>query len=263
MTKGLFDMSGKVTLVTGGNSGLGLGFAHALARQGGDLVIWGRRAGKNAEAAESLRQHGHRVLAQEVDVADEARVCSAMAEAVADMGRLDCVIANAGVNVARTDFHKLDSRTYHDLLAINQHGAFYTLREGAKHMVARAEAGDPGGSLIIDGSASVINGVPGIETYAAAKGALMTMMKSIAVGYGRYGVRANMICPGYMDTDLPGRDPAVVAFNAERMRNRSPIPRPGLPADLDGIIVYLASDASAYHTGDVMVIDGGLTAALW
>lgn len=257
----LFDLTGKVGLVTGGNQGLGLGYASGMAKCGADVVLWGRRAAKNEEAAAELRAHGVRVLAQEVDVSDEQQVVDAMSEAVHEMGRIDCVVANAGVNSHPDSFHEMTSEMYHDLLAVSQHGAFYTLREGVKHMKERADDGDPGGSVIACGSLMAIRGASRLEHYAAAKGALLSMVRGIAVEYGRYGVRANMVAPGYFETELT-RSSHVDPAKGRKLGARYPIPRVGNPADLEGITAYLMSDASAYHTGDLIVIDGGLSVGL-
>jgi NAD(P)-dependent dehydrogenase (short-subunit alcohol dehydrogenase family) len=262
MRTNAFDLTGRVGLVTGANSGLGLGFARGIVNAGGDVVIWGRRADKNEEAAEMLRSYGGRVFTQAVDVADEAQVRAAMEAAVAEMGRIDCVVANAGISSRGPAFHEMPAEMYHELLAINQHGAVYTLQAALSHMVQRAEAGDPGGSLIICGSLSVFKGIPRLEHYAAAKGALASVMRGIAAEYGRYGVRAIMIAPGWFESGLQGRPQEVLDRMEETMRTRNPIPRAGYPADLEGVIVYLMSDASAYHTGDLMVIDGGASIVL-
>jgi NAD(P)-dependent dehydrogenase (short-subunit alcohol dehydrogenase family) len=252
-----------VALVTGANSGLGLAWAHALAAAGADLVIWGRRPERNAEAAAQLREHGGRVAAHAIDVADETQVVQGMRDAVAEMGRVDCVIANAGISSHPPSFHEMTTAEYHRLLDINLHGSVYTLREAARHMVGRAESGDPGGSLITCGSLTVVAGVPGIEHYSAAKGALMAITRSMAVEYGRYGIRANMILPGRIESALGADDPSP---DRERRRSvmaqRNPIPRMGTPEDCAGIAVYLASDASAYHTGDMLTVDGGLSITL-
>jgi NAD(P)-dependent dehydrogenase (short-subunit alcohol dehydrogenase family) len=252
-----------VALVTGANSGLGLAWADALAAAGADVVIWGRRPDRNAAAAEQLREHGGRVAAHAVDVADEAQVVDGMRNAVAEMGRLDCVIANAGISTHPSSFHEMPTAEYHRLLDVNLHGSVYTLREAARHMVARAEAGDPGGSLITCGSLTVVAGVPQIEHYAAAKGALMAITRSMAVEYGRYGIRANMILPGRIESALGGDHPSPDrARRRSVMAQRNPIPRMGTPEDCAGIAVYLASDASAYHTGDMLTVDGGLSITL-
>jgi NAD(P)-dependent dehydrogenase (short-subunit alcohol dehydrogenase family) len=248
-----FDLSGKVALVTGANNGLGLGFATGIAKAGGDLIIWGRRPERNARAAEALRGHGVRVLAQDVDVSDEQRVDEAMAEAVTVFGRLDCVVVNAGIQSRQPSFAEMSTADYHELLAINLHGAIYTLRAAVRHMLERGE----GGSLILCGSLTVVAGVPRIQHYTAAKGALAAVMRSIAVEYGPHGIRANMVLPGRIATDLGGG-----TTGDQRRFSVIPIPRTGTPADCEGIIVYLMSDASAYHTGDTITVDGGLSVAL-
>jgi NAD(P)-dependent dehydrogenase (short-subunit alcohol dehydrogenase family) len=256
-----FDLSGKAILVTGGNSGLGLGWANALAQAGADVVIWGRRADANAEAKRELERHGRRVLAQTVDVSDEEQVVGAVAEAVKSLGQLDGAIANAGINTHPPSFTDLDSELWHGLLDINLHGSYFTLREVVRHMVARAEAGNPGGSLVTCGSLSVTNGVPRIEHYSAAKGALAAMTKSLAVELGVHGIRANMVLPGRIATGLGGTSPDEKRARTERAA-AIPIPRLGTPEDCAGIVVYLMSEAASYHTGDLITVDGGLSIRL-
>lgn len=259
MSKGLVDCTGKVALVTGGNSGLGLGFAMGVARSGGNVAIWARNAEKNAKAKEALLAAGAaRVEAYQVDVTSEERIVSGYAELLSDFGRLDAVFANSGRTSNSRSFLDLDSQEWHDLLAVNMHGAFYTLREGARHMVARAEAGEPGGSLIFCGSLSIFHGVPGIENYAAAKGALAAVIRGLAVEFGKYEIRANTIAPGYIKTGfMEGTDPEIQAGIDAHFSSKTPIPRPGTPEDFEGIAAYLCSDASRFHTGDTIVIDGG------
>jgi NAD(P)-dependent dehydrogenase (short-subunit alcohol dehydrogenase family) len=257
-----FDLHGKVCLVTGGNRGLGLGFATGIAKAGGDVVIWARDKARNAVAVDLLRQYGGGVLAQSVDVSDRSQVQAATAAALDATGRIDGVVVCAGMNTRPAAFHTMPVTTYHELLNVNLHGATYTLQSALAHMVERAEAGDSGGSVVTCGSLTVARGVSRLEHYAAAKGALASMTYALAVDYGRYGIRANMVAPGYFESELGGRDQDVVTMRAEQMRTRNPIPRAGTPADVEGIIVYLMSDASAYHTGDVIVIDGGMSVVL-
>jgi NAD(P)-dependent dehydrogenase (short-subunit alcohol dehydrogenase family) len=253
----LFDLSGKVGLVTGANSGLGLGFASGMARCGADVVIWGRREDKNAEAAEQLRKLGaRRVRTDAVDVSREAEVVEGIANAIREMGRLDCVVANAGF-ADMVPFHELDTARYDALLAVNQHGVFFTLREAVKHMKARADAGDPGGSLILCGSLSIFLGVPRLAHYAAAKGAAAAMIRSIAAEYGRDGIRANIVAAGTFYTGFLAGVPEDSIPITQALRERNPIPGWGYPQDLEGITAYLMSDSSRFHTGDLIVIDGG------
>ncbi len=262
--RGLFDLSGKAALVTGGNSGLGLGFARGLAKQGADVMLWGRSPEKNTAAVASLSAYGGRVEARSVDVVSEDAVKAGMAEAVDVFGRLDCVIANAGISNGSPSFVELESSIYHELLATNQHGAFYTLREAARHMVARAEAGDPGGSLIICGSLTVFRGTPGRIHYGAAKGAMASMMVGMAADLGKYGIRANMIAPGYIKTDLGrSRPQGEISATDQIFTERAPLRRVGRPEDFEAIAAYLASDASSFHSGDIIVIDGGWMANIY
>ena len=138
------------------------------------------------------------MLAQQVDVSDEARVVEAMAEAVEEMGRVDGVIANAGMMTQRGQLPRHDHRgSGIACLAVNQHGAFVTVREGARHMKRRFDAGDPGGSLLFCASLSALTGSPGMQHYNASKGAMVAMSRGIAVEAGRYGIRCNVVCPGY------------------------------------------------------------------
>jgi NAD(P)-dependent dehydrogenase (short-subunit alcohol dehydrogenase family) len=254
---GLFDLTGKVVLATGANSGIGLGFLQGCAKHGADVVVWGRRPEKNAEAVRALRALGApRAHAESVDVAEEAAVEAAFAATLRAMGRVDCVFANAGFHQRAESFPDLSSEMYHELLAVNLHGAFYTLRTAARHMRERARNGDPGGSIVACGSLSMFHGLVGMEHYAAAKGALSAMIKGLAVEMGPYGVRANMLAPGFIVTAIGEGDARVRAIT-ERFAAITPIGRAGEISDIEGPAVYLASDASRFHTGDILVVDGG------
>ena len=260
MPENLFDLSGRVALVTGANSGLGFGFARGLARAGSDIVIWGRRADKNAEAAETLRGYGVRVFTDCVDVSDEAAIVAGFGRALEAMDRVDTVVANAGI-ATQVPFTDMDIARYRKLIDVNLDGAVFTLREGARHMKARAEAGDPGGSLIVCGSGSIFQGVPTMAHYGIAKGALNALAKALAAELGPIGVRCNVIAPGFIETEMTFADPEQGRMIAEMVSARTPLGRAGKPADLEGAVVYLASDMSAYHTGDTLVVDGGKMSA--
>jgi NAD(P)-dependent dehydrogenase (short-subunit alcohol dehydrogenase family) len=246
-----------VALVTGGNGGIGFGMVEALAQAGADVVIWGSNGNKNTAAAEALKDSGVRVLTQVVDVADETAVREGMAEAVRQMGRIDTVVANAGIGGGASSFADFPTETYRRVLAVNLDGVFFTFREACKHMVARADGGDKaGGSLVVISSLSAYDGAPRNEAYAATKGAVISMIRSIAVEHARYGVRANAILPGWIATDMTAGAQGSDKFNDAVIR-RVPVRRWGQPADFGGIAVYLSSDASAFHTGDSFLIDGG------
>ncbi len=253
-----FDLTGKVALVTGGNGGIGLGMAEALAASGADVVVWGMKADKNAAALERLRAHGTRVAVERVDVADEAAVEAGIEAAVAAFGRLDFVVANAGMGLPSPSFDAMATDTWRRVLAVNLDGAFWTLRAAARHMRARAEAGDAGGSLLVTSSTSAIHGAPRNQAYAAAKGAVLPMMRGIAVEYARWGVRANAVLPGWITTDMTARLHDDARFE-EKVIGRVPMRRWGEPEDFGGLAVYLAYDASRFHTGDRFVVDGGYT----
>lgn len=247
-----------MVVVTGGNAGIGLGFARGIARAGGDVVIWGRRAEANEQAIKELRELGGtgRVLAQQVDVSDEDRVVAATAEAVEAMGRVDGVIANAGLMNHQRSFLDMTSEDWHGLLAVNQHGGYLTAREAARHMKRRYDAGDrSGGSLLFCASLSALTGSPGMQHYNAAKGALASLSRGIAVEAGRYGIRSNVVCPGHTESEtvrLPEGHPV-----RERVRRYNPMGRLGRPEDFEGIGVYFMSGLSRFHTGDLVVLDGG------
>ncbi|HZZ34198.1 MAG TPA: SDR family oxidoreductase [Caulobacteraceae bacterium] len=251
-----FNLKGKVALITGGNSGIGLGMAEALAQAGADVVIWGSNAEKNLKAEGKLTNYGVRVLAQRVDVADEAAVIAGMAEAATAMGRIDTVIANAGIGGGAPSFSEMTVQTWRRVMSVNLEGAFVTCREACKHMVERAKTGDPGGSIVVTSSLSAIDGAARNEAYAATKGAVISMVKGIAVEHARYGVRANVILPGWIATDMTAGAQSSTVFT-DKVISRVPFRRWGEPEDFGGIAVYLASDASKYHSGDSFVIDGG------
>lgn len=252
-----FDLTGKVALVTGGNSGIGLGMAEGLAQAGASVVIWGTNEEKNRKAEAKLVGHGVKVLAQKVDVADEAAVAAAMKEAVAAMGRVDFVAANAGAG-AGAPFAEFPTEVWRRVLAVNLDGVFFTLREACKHIAERARAGDPGGSLVITSSVSAVHGAPRNEAYASSKGAVIAMARGLAVEYGRHGVRSNVILPGWIRSDMTMGAQHNEKFN-EKVIGRVPAGRWGEPEDFAGLAVYLASDASKYHTGDTFIVDGGYT----
>jgi len=248
---GPFDLGGQAALVTGGNGGIGLGIARALAEAGADVAIWGTDADKNEVAAERLREAGGKVFATVCDVADEAAVTAAMAATVAALGGLHSCFANAGTPARPVPFEKTELEEWKRVEAVNLDGVFLTLRAAAAAMI---EAGT-GGSLVATSSLTAIEGAPRSAAYAATKGALVSLVRTLAVELARKGIRANAIMPGWIDTDLTHAMLADERF-AGAVMPRIPARRWGLPADLGPAAVYLASPATAYHTGDVLRIDG-------
>lgn len=195
------------------------------------------------------------MAARRVDITDSRAIEHGFTALLERFGRIDCVVANAGIaGMAPTT--DMSDDMWHAVLGTNLHGAFYTLREAARRMIQRTEAGEKGGSLIICGSGANFAGVAGLAHYAAAKNGLVGVMRTMAVELGRHEIRINMIAPGYFITEMTRANP----MNDEIAR-RTPIARVGDPAELEGIVAYLASDAARFHTGDIINIDGGWQAS--
>jgi len=251
-----FDLNGHVALITGGNGGIGLGMAEALAQAGADIVIWGTNAEKNATAKTKLENYGRRVHAQIVDVGDEKAVIDGMLEAVATMGRIDSCFANAGISKYENSFLDIGGDAYHRIMRVNLDGAIFTMREACRHMKARAEAGDAGGSIVGVSSMAANFGVAKNEHYGASKIGVIGAVNGIAVEFARYGIRANSLLPGWAESELTSGLVVDDNFNKKAI-GRVPLRRWGQPADFGGIAIYLASPASAFHTGDAILIDGG------
>jgi NAD(P)-dependent dehydrogenase (short-subunit alcohol dehydrogenase family) len=248
-----FDLTGRVALVTGGNGGIGLGFARGAAEAGADICIWGTSKAKNTAAAAELAKTGRKVVALECDVGDEKAVDEAFAETLRQLGRVDGCFANAGVaGFSNPSFTQMTSEEWHRVLRINLDGAFYTFRAAARHMVERGG----GGSLIGTASLAAIEGAARHEHYAATKGGLVSMIRALAVEFARHGIRANSVLPGWIETNMTAGSMGNDKF-VKNVMPRIPARRWGTGADFSGIAVYLMSDASSYHTGDTFLIDGG------
>ncbi len=247
----LFDLRDTGALVTGGNNGIGLGMAHGLAAAGASVVIWGRNEERNAEALESLAHHDVPTAAMRVDVGEESDVVNAFAATVGAFGHVDAVFANAGVGAGATRFGEMGTEEWRHIFRVNMDGAFWTFREAVNHMVPRG-----GGSLVVTSSVSADMGFPRGEHYAATKAGVRALVQGIAVEYGRHGIRANAIAPGWVVTGMTDGFIEGDRFEAN-VKPRIPAGRWGVPEDFAGIAVYLASDASAWHTGDTITIDGG------
>lgn len=251
---GPFDLRGQVAVVTGGASGIGLGFATGLARAGASVAIVGRSTARLRAAEEKLAVIGNPVMSISADVADEEAMVDAMAAVRTRWGRLDSCFANAGIGGGMTPLVDTSLEEFRSVTRINLEGLFITLREAARHMV---EAGN-GGSLVGISSIGARVGMPRQHGYAASKAAVTAIMNSIAVELARHGIRANTVEPGWIATDMIEALTSSDHFTS-RVLPRVPVRRWGTPDDMGGIAVYLASPASAYHTGDVINIDGGFS----
>jgi NAD(P)-dependent dehydrogenase (short-subunit alcohol dehydrogenase family) len=255
--KNHFDLTGRVAVVTGGNGGIGLGMASALAGAGCGVAIWARNAEKNARALQQLRALGGRAEAIACDVADASSIAAAMEKTLALFGRVDGCFANAGVGGGgRRSFLERSLEEWRKLLATNLDGAFLTLQAAARHMVARAGEGDAFGRLVVTSSLASIFGTARNEHYAASKAAVNALIAALAVELARHGITANAILPGWIKSEMTAGVMGNEKFVANVMP-RIPMRRWGEPEDFGGIAVYIMSEASSYHTGDLFLIDGG------
>ncbi|MDA0365523.1 MAG: SDR family NAD(P)-dependent oxidoreductase, partial [Chloroflexi bacterium] len=223
-----FDLTGKVALVTGGNSGIGLGMAEALAQAGADICIWGTNEQKNAAAAKQLEQTGVKVLALRCDVADEAAVDAAFAETVRQLGKVDSCFANAGAG-GGAPFTEFPTETWRRVTGIDLDGVFFTFRAAARHMVERGD----GGRLVGTSSTSAIHGAPRNQAYASSKGGMLAMVRGLAVELARHNITANSIIPGWIETGMTERTFSNERF-VEAVLKRIPERRWGTGADFGG-----------------------------
>jgi NAD(P)-dependent dehydrogenase (short-subunit alcohol dehydrogenase family) len=259
MPKGLFDCTGKVTLVTGGNGGIGLGFAMGIAKQGGDIAIWARSEEKNEAAkAELLAAGAGRVETYRIDVSTEEAILAGYDQFMKDFGRIDCVFANSGAAPGYNSVFDMPTEHWHKFQSVALDGAFITLREAARHMKARAEAGEPGGSIVACGSLSMFQGLAGKMEYAASKSGIAAVIRCLAAEMGEFGVRANVVAPGLIITPMMGpSDGPAVKYLTDLYSPATPMKRVGYPEDFEGIGAFLCSDASAFITGETIKVDGG------
>jgi NAD(P)-dependent dehydrogenase (short-subunit alcohol dehydrogenase family) len=252
MSAGLFDLSGQVALVTGTSRGLGQYFARALAKAGADLVITSRKRDALAEFEAEVRELGRRVVSLELDVRDQASILTMASEAEAAFGQIHILVNNAGCNVRKP---ALDV-TWDDwnlIIDTNLRGSFFTAQAVARGMIAKGY-----GRIINIGSVTSVFGFAGLAPYGASRGGIRQMTMSLADDWGRHGITVNCLAPGWFRTEqnkVLYEDPEWVAYLTDRI----PVKRPGLPNDLDGAVIFLASEASRYITGQTLLVDGGIS----
>ena len=246
----LFDLTGKVAVVTGGNGGIGLGMAKGMARSGATIVVAGRHAAKNKFAVAEIEGLGAKASAIPVDVLKEESCRGLFDEAVKKHGRVDILVNNAGMSI-RKQPEQYTLAEWHTVLDSNLTSAFLCSQAAYPAM---KKAG--GGKIINIGSMMSIFGAAFATAYAASKGGMVQMTKAMATAWARDNIQVNAILPGWIETDMTANSIANEKF-AGNVMPRIPMRRWGTGADFGGIAVYLASDAAAYHTGDSFVIDGG------
>ena len=250
----LFDLTGRVAVVTGGNRGIGLGMATGLARAGASVAVWSRNEDRNAAAVDTLSDYGE-AGGFRCDVSDPEDVAAAMEATVARFGRVDSFFANAGTaGVVR--FEEMDLEEWRRVLDVNLTGVFLTIQAASRQMIRQ---GDPG-SIVATASVAASIGIPQSPHYGASKGGVLQLVKATAIRLARYGIRVNALSPGWIDTEMTTEVQAHEKSNAYAMM-RTPMRRWGTPEDFEGPAVFLASDAARYMTGAELLIDGGFRAS--
>ena len=252
MNGNLFDLSGKTAIVTGASRGLGQYFARALARAGADLVVTSRNPETLKPFVEEIEKLGRRAVPLSLEVRDQASIRRMVEEAVAAYGKIDILVNNAGCNV-RKPAVEITWEDWNLVLETNLRGTFFTAQAVAERMIPRRY-----GRIINIGSVTSVFGYAGLAPYCASRGGTKQLTMSLADDWGRYGITVNCLAPGWFKT----AQNAVMYEDREWVEylcDRIPLKRPGEPHDLDGAIVFLASDASAYITGQTILVDGGIS----
>jgi 2-dehydro-3-deoxy-D-gluconate 5-dehydrogenase len=253
MTAGLFDLGGKVAIVTGGNGGIGLGMARGLAEAGADVVIVGRNEAKSLAAVDDIKQRGARAISVVADVTDKATVAE-MAELVRrELGRIDILVNNAGINIRKPP-HALEIEEWDSVIKTNLTSAF--LCSQAVYPAMKAAGG---GKIINIGSMMSIFGASFTPAYAASKGGIVQFTRSCACAWAADNIQANAVLPGWIDTDLTKRARAEIEGLHDKVLARTPAARWGAIADFAGVAVFLASSASDFLTGTAIPVDGGFS----
>ena len=249
----LFDLKGKVALVTGGNGGIGLGMARGFAMAGANVVVAGRKAEKSKAAAAELARLGVKTAVAEVNVADD-NSCRALIETtVKQMGRLDILVNNAGINIRQRP-ETYTMAQWREVLSINLDGAFYCSHAAYPEL---KRAG--GGKIINIGSMMSIFGAQFAAPYAASKGGIVQMTKALATAWAVDHIQVNAILPGWIDTELTQKAREQVDGLHDNVLRRTPAARWGVPDDFSGIAIFLASKASDFVTGAAIAVDGGFS----
>lgn len=249
----MHDLKGLTAVVTGGNGGLGLGLAAGLAEAGADVAVWARNVEKSQAAVDELREYGVQVEAVACDVGDEDAVVRATAETVEKFGKIDCLVANAGIATA-APYVDTSLDDWHRVLRTNLDGTFLCTREVARHMIERGE----GGSMIILSSTISRYGASGQAAYAASKSGCAAIGRTLAVEMARHKIRCNVLIPGWVATDMNVHLRADERF-LDATTRRTPARRWATPDEFRSVAAFLADPTLTFHTGNEVVVDGGYT----
>lgn len=249
----MFDLSGKVAVVTGGNGGIGLGMATGLAKAGATLALVGRNASKSADAVAGLEALGAKAIAVQADVTDEAQVTAMAERVVSELGRLDILINNAGTNIRKRP-EELALEEWKTVMDTNITSAFMCSKACHAHMKRGG-----GGKVLNNGSMLSIFGTPWGAAYAASKGGMVQLTKALATAWAEDNIQVNCFLPGWIDTELTVRAREQVDGLHDRVLARTPANRWGKPDDFEGIAIFLASSASDFVTGTAIPVDGAFS----
>lgn len=248
----LFDLTGKVAIVTGASRGLGQYFSRALASAGCDLAITSRKISSLESFQSELESANHRVVPLELDVTNYDSIQNMVAAAQSKFGRIDILVNNAGCNIRKPAL-EVTWDDWNTILDTNLRGSFFVAQAVARQMIPQGT-----GRIINIGSATSVNGYAGLGPYGASRGGIKQLTMSLADDWGPHGITVNCLAPGWFKT----AQNQVLYENkdwVDYLVDRIPLKRPGQPHDLDGAILFLASDASAYVTGQTLLVDGGIT----
>ncbi len=248
----LFSLKGKVALVTGGNGGIGLAYARGLVKAGAKVAIWGRNTTKNAAAIKELKEMGGDVAAFVCDVTDSEKVDTAFAETMAHFGQVDICFANAGSSGTPGMLHSTSDESWQRLIDINLNSVAYTYRKVIAQLLERKAPG----KLIVTSSVAALVGTSVSAGYGTTKAAVLGLTRSMAVELGKYGIQANAISPGFIETEMTEGAPD---FFRNAMMRRNVAGKFGTLEQMEGVAVFLASSASDFMTGQNIVMDGGYT----
>ena len=252
MNENLFDLSGKVAVVTGASRGLGQYFGRALARAGADLVITSRDAASLASFKGEIERLGRRVLALALDVRSYDSIEEMVQKAMEHYGKIDVLVNNAGCNVRKPAL-EVTWEDWNLVLDTNLRGTFFVAQAVARQMVPKKY-----GRIINIGSVTCVAGYAGLGPYGASRGGVKQLTMSLADDWGIHGITVNCLAPGWFKTQQNAQmyeDKEWVEYLCDRI----PLKRPGQPKDLEGAVIFLASDASAYITGQTLLVDGGIS----